>query len=48
MHEELRTGELKPVLEKEGEAELNLGGRPFTIRQQFVDDLAKHDQGEHC
>jgi putative redox protein len=26
-----------------GYAEVNLGGRPFTIRQQFVDDLGRHD-----
>ncbi|MFC0679646.1 alpha/beta fold hydrolase [Lysobacter korlensis] len=28
-----------------GEAEVQLGGRPFTIRRSFVDDLATHDQG---
>jgi len=26
-------------------AEINIGGRPFTIRKSFVDDLAAHDQG---
>jgi len=30
-------------LEAHGEAEVRLGGRPFTIRRQFVDDLEKHD-----
>src|SRR5690606_19643605 len=31
-------------LEQEGEAEVMLGGRPFTVRRDFVEDLAKHDQ----
>ena len=26
-----------------GHAEVRLGGRPFTIRQQFLDDLGRHD-----
>jgi len=29
-------------LAKKGEAEVELGGRPFRIRQQFVDDLERH------
>lgn len=29
-----------------GEAEVQLGGRPFMIRRAFLDDLASHDQGE--
>ena len=29
-------------IEKEGQAEVNLGGRPFTIKKQFVDDLEQH------
>jgi uncharacterized OsmC-like protein/alpha/beta superfamily hydrolase len=37
-------GGLEVILEK-GEAEVNLGGRPFTIRRSFVDDLRSHDQG---
>lgn len=31
-------------LEKDGEAEVMLGGRPFTVRRDFVADLATHDQ----
>jgi len=31
----------KDSLEKEGIAEVNLGGRPFTIKLQFLDDLAQ-------
>ena len=31
-------------LETEGEAEVTLGGRPFTVRRDFVEDLAAHDQ----
>jgi fermentation-respiration switch protein FrsA (DUF1100 family) len=35
-----------PALLREGEAEVDIGGRPFRIRQSFVDDLARHDQGQ--
>ncbi len=37
-------GGLETILEK-GEAEVQLGGRPFTIRRSFIDDLRTHDQG---
>src|SRR5690348_14871696 len=37
-------GGLETILEK-GEAEVQLGGRPFTIRRSFVDDLRNQDQG---
>jgi len=30
-------------LRERGEAEVDLGGRPFLVKQQFVDDLEKHD-----
>jgi uncharacterized OsmC-like protein/alpha/beta superfamily hydrolase len=40
----LLKGGLETILEK-GEAEVQLGGRPFTIRRSFVDDLRNHDQG---
>src|SRR5262249_36115301 len=40
----LLKGGLETILEK-GEAEVDLGGRPFTIRRSFVDDLRQHDQG---
>lgn len=30
------------TIEKEGKAEVNIGGRSFTIKKQFVDDLKKH------
>lgn len=30
-------------LRERGEADVQLGGRPFRIRQQFVDDLDEHD-----
>lgn len=33
-------------LREKGEAEVRIGGRPFKLRQSFVDDLASHDQGE--
>lgn len=28
------------TIEAEGEAEINIGGRPFTVRKQFLDDIA--------
>lgn len=31
------------ALRENGVAQVQLGGRPFLIRQQFVDDLARHD-----
>src|SRR3546814_15195840 len=37
-------GEGLARLEAEGEAEVRLGGRPFTVRRGFIDDLAAHDQ----
>ncbi len=30
-------------LRERGEAEVDLGGRPFLVKQQFVDDLHRHD-----
>lgn len=34
--------QLHHILEQ-GEAELNIGGRPFRIKKQFLDDLEQHD-----
>ncbi len=31
-----------PALERDGEAEISLGGRPFRIRREFLTDLATH------
>ncbi len=31
-------------IEAQGEAQVNLGGRPFHVRRQFLDDLAHQDQ----
>ena len=28
---------------REGEAQIDLGGRPFVIKRQFIEDIAKHD-----
>jgi len=36
-------GDARAELETRGGAEVRLGGRPFTVRQQFLDDLDKHD-----
>lgn len=33
------------AIERDGEAEVNLSGRPFRVRQSFVEDLRRHDQG---
>jgi putative redox protein len=30
-----------------GEAEVDIGGRPFTIRKQFLEDLERHDPAQH-
>ncbi len=32
-----------PTLAQKGEAQVDLGGRPFTVRQSFVDDLSEQD-----
>ncbi|MDR3518373.1 MAG: alpha/beta hydrolase [Azospirillaceae bacterium] len=34
-----------PTILDHGEATVDLGGRPFTIRRSFVEDLRSHDQG---
>ena len=42
------TGQFGTALERilaDGEAEVDLGGRPFTVRKSFVEDLKQHDQG---
>jgi putative redox protein len=36
-------GDAGDRLEKDGQAEVNIGGRPFTVRKQFLDDLEQHD-----
>lgn len=33
-------------IHKDGKAEVSLGGRPFVIQKQFVDDLGTHDLAE--
>lgn len=39
-------GESEDAIREAGEAEVDLGGRPFTIRKQFVEDLDRHDMPE--
>ncbi len=34
-------------IEKTGEAEVNVGGRPFKIKKQFLDDLATHANAQN-
>lgn len=34
-------------IKKEGSAEVNIGGRPFKIKKQFIDDLNDHDVLSH-
>ncbi|MBW8812715.1 MAG: alpha/beta fold hydrolase [Caulobacterales bacterium] len=36
-------GDHAAELEAKGEAEVNIGGRPFHLRRAFFDDLAQHD-----
>ena len=33
----------RATIEETGQATVNLGGRPFLVRRQFLDDLEKHD-----
>lgn len=33
-------------IERDGEAEVSIGGRPFRIRQEFLDDIAEQPQAE--
>ncbi|MFT5821372.1 MAG: putative OsmC-like protein, partial [Crocinitomix sp.] len=35
-----------PSIEKSGQAEVNIGGRPFLIQKQFIDDLEKNSLKE--
>jgi putative redox protein len=35
--------ESREELDQAGVAEVNIGGRPFTVRKQFVDDLEEHN-----
>lgn len=34
------------ILER-GEAQVDIGGRPFTVRRQFLEDLERHDPAKH-
>ena len=36
-------GDSREVLERDGEATVDIGGRPFQMRQQFLDDLVDHE-----
>lgn len=36
-------GSAEQTLREQGIAEVNLGGRPFTMKRQFLDDLQRHD-----
>lgn len=40
------TAEALAEIEREGEAEVELAGRPFRIRQQFIDDVSGQRLGE--
>jgi putative redox protein len=37
----------RPEIEARGEAEVYLAGRPFTIRKQFLEDIASHKLAHH-
>jgi uncharacterized OsmC-like protein len=41
-HVEHLLGDSRETILREGEAEVDLGGRPFTIRRQFVEDVRAH------
>lgn len=34
------------TIKGEGSAEVNIGGRPFTLKRQFIQDLNKHEVGD--
>jgi putative redox protein len=36
-------GDARDELEANGRADVNIGGRPFTVKKQFLDDLERHD-----
>jgi len=36
-------GDARDELESSGQANVNIGGRPFTVKKQFLDDLEQHD-----
>jgi putative redox protein len=42
----LLTGGKQAILDA-GEAQVDIGGRPFTIRRQFLEDLERHDPAKH-
>ena len=42
-HVEHLFGDARDRLDADGFAEVSIGGRPFTVKQQFVEDLAAHD-----
>lgn len=42
-HVEHLFGEARDELETSGQADVNIGGRPFTVKKQFLDDLEEHD-----
>ena len=45
-HIKTQFGDGLAELEAKGEAQVNLGGRPFKIKKSFIDDLVQHDQAE--
>lgn len=36
-------GDARDELESTGQADVDIGGRPFTVKKQFLDDLERHD-----
>jgi putative redox protein len=43
-HVEHLLGDGLEALRRDGEAMVDIGGRPFRLRRSFIDDLAEHDQ----
>jgi putative redox protein len=39
-------GDQLDTIEAHGEAEVDLAGRPFNVKRQFIEDLVRHDVGE--
>ncbi len=45
-HVTAQFGEGLKLIESQGQATVQLAGRPFNIKREFLDDLGSHDQGQ--
>jgi pimeloyl-ACP methyl ester carboxylesterase len=47
MHLKESLSKLVPKIEREGKAEVTIGGQTFPITRQFIDDISQHNMDEH-